>query len=66
MLEIAPGTKNGEIFLGPSSESLILFSSIVPSPPIPDPIDTPNLVKSVLSKSISESSRHSLDAISPY
>ena len=47
ILEIAPGTKKGEIFFGPASESLILFSSMVPNPPIPEPIDTPNLVRSV-------------------
>ena len=65
-MDIAPGTKNGEIFFGPFSASLVLFSSMVPKPPIPDPIETPNFDKSVLSRSIDESSIHSLEAIRPY
>ena len=66
ILDIAPGTKNGEIFFGPFSASFILFSSMVPKPPIPDPIETPNFDKSVSSRSIRESSIHSFEATRPY
>ena len=47
ILDIAPGTKKGEIFFGPLSESIVLLSSIVPRPPIPEPIETPNLSRSI-------------------
>ena len=41
---IAPGTKKGEIFLGPFSFKIRAFSSMLPKPPIPEPIETPTLV----------------------
>ena len=66
ILDIAPGTKKGEIFFGPLSESKVLFSSIVPRPPIPEPIETPNLLRSIFSRSIFESFKHYLEAIKPY
>ena len=44
---MAPGTKNGEIFLGPLSLKLRALSSILPKPPIPEPIETPILVFSI-------------------
>ena len=58
MFDIAPGTKNGEIFLGPLVSSKSLFSSIVHNPPMPDPIETPILFKSSSSRFNPESITH--------
>ena len=41
MLMIVPGMKNGEMRRGPCSESVRAPSSIIGSPPIPDPMFTP-------------------------
>ena len=41
MLIIDPGTKKGEIFLGPFSFKITAFSSIVSNPPIPELTETP-------------------------
>jgi hypothetical protein len=38
---IADGMKNGEILRGPPSSSALCSRSIVPNPPMPDPIETP-------------------------
>ena len=38
IFDIAPGTKNGEIFLGPFLFKTSLLASMVPNPPMPDPI----------------------------
>ena len=64
-MDIAPGTKNGEIFLGPLVSSKSLFSSMVPSPPMPDPIETPILLKSSSSRFNPESITHWSEAIKP-
>ena len=42
-------------FTQSSSINIVLLSSIVPSPPMPDPIETPNLLRSVFLRSIFES-----------
>ena len=55
ILIIAPGTKKGEIFLGPLSPRIRALSSILPNPPIPEPIETPILVFSISSKNKSAS-----------
>jgi hypothetical protein len=55
ILIIAPGTKNGEIFLGPLSLRIKALSSIVPKPPMPEPIETPILVFSIFSRDKSAS-----------
>ena len=50
ILIIAPGTKKGEIFFGPFSFRIIELSSMLPNPPIPDPIETPILLVSRFSR----------------
>ena len=47
---IAPGTKKGEIFRGPFWLRIIALFSMLPKPPIPEPIETPILVLSIFSK----------------
>ena len=66
IFDIDPGTKKGEIFLGPDSLRINLLSSIVPKPPIPDPMATPALFGSVMLKLIPASSMHCCAAINPY
>ena len=63
---IAPGTKNGEIFLGPLLLRVREFFSIVSRPPIPEPIETPILDESRESSSKPEFSIACFEATSPY
>ena len=66
ILIMEPGTKKGDIFLVPDLLKILAKFSIVPSPPIPEPIETPILSKLTLFLSIPESSTHSLEAATPY
>ena len=63
---IAPGTKKGDIFLGPLLLSVRAFFSIVSKPPIPDPIETPILVKSIELSAKPEFSIACFEATRPY
>ena len=62
---IEPGTKNGEILLGPFSVRIMAFSSMVESPPIPELTDTPIFSNSYESKK-PESLMASIAAAVPY
>ena len=62
---IEPGTKKGEILLGPFWSRTKAFFSIVSSPPIPEPIDTPILSTSWSSILIPESVIASAHAARP-
>ena len=66
MFTIAPGTKNGEIFLGPLLSKVRAFFSMVSKPPMPDPIETPILEESIEFSSKPEFSIACLEATSPY
>ena len=66
ILIMVPGTKNGEIFLGPPVLKTSTWFSIRLTPPIPEPIEVPILSAFLSLTSIPESLKASCAATKPY
>ena len=66
ILIMVPGIKNGETLRGPDSSNVSLVLSIIPKPPIPDPIATPILSAFCSFTSNPESLNASIPATKPY